>query len=78
MECLKMHSPEIHTTREIVNYNKEDPLNVVHLCSKACYNLVKEWDTDERFWTFFYQDWYQIVLYPKTSSVVKQQYVDIE
>jgi hypothetical protein len=30
-ECLKMSSPEIHTTREIVNYNKEDPLNVVHL-----------------------------------------------
>jgi hypothetical protein len=41
-ECLKMHSPKIHTTREIVNYNKEDPLNVVHLRSKACYNLVKE------------------------------------
>jgi hypothetical protein len=49
MECLKMHSPEIHTTREIVNYNKEDPLNVVHLCSKACYNLVKERGTDDRF-----------------------------
>jgi hypothetical protein len=48
-ECLKMHSSEIHTTREIVNYSKEDPLNVVHLRSKACYNLVKERDTDERF-----------------------------
>jgi hypothetical protein len=58
MECLKMHSPEIHTTREIVNYSKEDSLNVVHLRSKACYNLVKERDTDERFWTFFHQDWY--------------------
>jgi hypothetical protein len=56
MECLKMHSPEIHTTREIVNYSKEDPLNVVHLHSKACYNLVKELGTDERFWTFFHQD----------------------
>jgi hypothetical protein len=49
MECLKMHSSEIHTTREIVNYSKEDPLNVVHLCNKACYNLVKERGTDERF-----------------------------
>jgi hypothetical protein len=49
MECLKMCSPEIHTTREIANYSKEDPLNVVHLRSKACYNLVKEWGTDERF-----------------------------
>jgi hypothetical protein len=49
MECLKMHSPEIHTTREIVNYNKEDPLNVVHLHSKVSYNLVKERGTDERF-----------------------------
>jgi hypothetical protein len=49
IECLKMHSLEIHTTREIVNYRKEDPLNVVHLRSKSCYNLVKEQDTDERF-----------------------------
>jgi hypothetical protein len=77
-ECLKMHSPEIHTPREIVNYSKEDPLNVVHLRSKACCNLVKERDTDERFWTFFNQDWYWTVLYPKSSPVVKQQYVDIE
>jgi hypothetical protein len=77
-ECLRMHSLEIHTTREIVNYSKEDPLNMVHLRSKACYNLVKEQGTDERFWTFFHQDWYQTVLYPKSSPVVKQQYVDIE
>jgi hypothetical protein len=91
-ECLKMHSLEIHTTREIVNYsspkihttraivnyNKEDPLNVVHLRSKACYNLVKERGTDERFWTSFHHDWYWTVLYPMSSPVVKKQYVDIE
>jgi hypothetical protein len=77
-ECLKMYSPEIHTTREIVNYNKEDPLTMVHLCNKACYNLVKERGTDERFWTFFHQDWYRTVLYPKSSLVVKQQYADID
>jgi hypothetical protein len=77
-ECLKMHSPEIHTTREIVNYSKEDPLNVVHFCGKTCYNLVKERGTDKRFWTFFDQGWYQTVLYLKSSPVVKQQYVDIE
>jgi hypothetical protein len=77
-ECLKMHSPEIHTSQEIVNYSKEDPLNVVHLCNKAYYNLVKERGTDERFWTFFHQDWYRTVLYLKSSLVVKQQYVDIE
>jgi hypothetical protein len=77
-ECLKMYSSEIHTTREIMNYSKEDPLNVVYLCNKACYNLVNERGTDERFWTFFHQDWYQIVLYPKSSPVVKQQYVNIE
>jgi hypothetical protein len=73
-----MYSPEIHTTREIVNYSKKDPLNVVHLHNKPCYNLVKERGTDERFWTFFHQDWYRIVLYPKSSPVIKQQYVDIE
>jgi hypothetical protein len=73
-----MCSPEIHTIREIMNYNKEDPLNMVHLRNKACYNLVKERDTNERFWTFFHQDWYRTVLYLKSSPVVKQQYVDIE
>jgi hypothetical protein len=77
-ECLRMYFLEIHTMSEIVNYSKEDPMNVVHLRSKACYNLVKERGTDERLWTFFHQDWYQTVLYPKSSPVVKQQYVDIE
>jgi hypothetical protein len=38
-----------------MNYSKEDPLNVVHLRSKACYNLVKERSTGERFWTFYHQ-----------------------
>jgi hypothetical protein len=78
MECLRMYFLEIHTTREIVTYSKEDPLNVVHLRNKACYNLVKEWGTDERFCTFFHQDWYRTVLYLKSSPVVKQQYVDTE
>jgi hypothetical protein len=49
IECLKMYSLEIHTTQEIVNYNKEDPMNVVHLCNKPFYSLVKERDTNERF-----------------------------
>jgi hypothetical protein len=56
MECLKIYFLEIHTTQEIVNYSKEDPLNVVYLCNKACYNLVKERGTVERFWTLFHQD----------------------
>jgi hypothetical protein len=77
-ECLKMHSLEIYTTWEIVNYSKVDLLNVVHLRSKACYNLVKERVTDERFWNFFHQDWYRTMLYLKLSPVVKQQYVNIE
>jgi hypothetical protein len=66
-----MYSPEIHTTWEIADYSKEDPLNVVHLRNKACYNLVKERGTNERFWTFFHQDWYRTMLYPKSSLVVK-------
>jgi hypothetical protein len=77
-QCLKMYPPVIHTNREIVNYSKEDPMNVMHLCNKPCYNSSKERGIDERFWTFFHQDWYQIVLYLKSSLVVKQQYIDIE
>jgi hypothetical protein len=53
-----MHSPEIHTNREIVNYSKEDPMNVMHLHNKPCYSSSKERGTDERFWTFFHRDWY--------------------
>jgi hypothetical protein len=55
-ECLKMYPPEIHTNREIMNYSKEDPINVMHPCNKPCYNSSKERGTDERFWTFFHQD----------------------
>jgi hypothetical protein len=77
-ECLRMYSSEIHTDREIMNYSKEDHMNVMHLRNKPCYNSSKERGTDERFWTFFHQDWYQTVLYPKSSPVVKQQHVDIE
>jgi hypothetical protein len=70
-ECLKMLSQEIHTKWEIVNYSKEDPMNVVHLCNKTCHNLVKERGTDERFLTFFHKDWYRNVFYLKSSAVVK-------
>jgi hypothetical protein len=71
-ECLRMHSQEIHTNWEVMNYSKEDHMNVMHLCNKPCYNSSKERGTDERFWTFFHQDWYRTVLYPKSSPVVKQ------
>jgi hypothetical protein len=78
MERLKMYPPVIYTNREIVNYSKKDSMNVMHLCNKPCYSSSKERVTDERFWTFFHQDWYWTVLYLKSSLVVKQQYVDIE
>jgi hypothetical protein len=78
MECLKMHSSRIHTNRKIINYSKDYPMNVMHLRNKPYYNSSKERGTDERFWTFFHQDWYQTLLYPKSSPVVKQQYFDIE
>jgi hypothetical protein len=75
---LKVHSLVIHTNRDVVNYSKEDPTNLVTLRNKPCYSLPKERGTDERFWTFFHQDWYQTVLYPKTSPVVKHQFVHID
>jgi hypothetical protein len=77
-ECLRMHSLEICTNREIVNYSKQDPMNVIHLRNKPCYNSSKERGTNERFWTFFHQDWYRTMLYLKSSPMVKQQYFDIE
>jgi hypothetical protein len=73
-----MYPLVIHTNREIVNYSKEDLMNVMHLYNKPCYSSYKDRGTDERFWTSFHQDWYRTALYPKSSLVVKQQYVDIE
>jgi hypothetical protein len=51
---------------------------IVTLRDKPCYKSTKERGTDERFWTFFHQDWYQLVLYQKTTPVVKQQWVHID
>jgi hypothetical protein len=78
VECLKMRAPVIHTNREIMNYNKEDPMTLMNLQNPPCYNSAKERGTDERFWTFFHQDWYRTVLYPKTSLVVQHQWVHID
>jgi hypothetical protein len=75
---LKIRSPVAHTIREVVNYNKEDPMNLVTLRNKPCYSLPKERGIDERFWTFFHQDQYSTVLYPKTTPVVKHQFVHID
>jgi hypothetical protein len=47
MKCL--NPPMIHTNREIMNYSKEDHMNVMHLRNKPCYNSSKERGTDERF-----------------------------
>jgi hypothetical protein len=77
-ECLKIKAPVCHTNREEVDYNKDDPRNIITLRDKPCYNHVKERGTDERFWTFFHQDWYHYVLYRKTSPVVKHQWVHID
>jgi hypothetical protein len=49
-----------------------------HSHNHPCYSSPKERGTDERFWTFFHQDWYRSVLYQKTSLVVKQQFVHID
>jgi hypothetical protein len=78
LECLKIRSPAIHTNWEVVNYSKEDPMNLITLHNKPCYNSSKERGIDEIFWTFFHQYWYWIVIYPKTSLVVKHQWVHID
>jgi hypothetical protein len=41
-ECLMMYSQEVHTNWEVMKYNKEDPMNVMHLRNKPGYSLPKE------------------------------------
>jgi hypothetical protein len=77
-ECLKIRPPVAHTNWEVVNYNKVDPRNLITLWDRPCYCSAKERGTDERFWTFFHQDWYHSVLYRKTTLVVKHQSVHID
>jgi hypothetical protein len=48
-KCLKMYPPVIHINREIMNYSKEDPMNVMHLRNKPCYRSSEERGADERF-----------------------------
>jgi hypothetical protein len=64
---LKIRSLDYHINREEVDYNKEDPRNIITLWDKSCYNHSKERGIDEIFLTFFHQDWYHSVLYKKTS-----------
>jgi hypothetical protein len=67
VECLKIRALDYHINREEVDYNKEDPRNIITLWDKSCYNHSKERGIDEIFLTFFHQDWYHSVLYKKTS-----------
>jgi hypothetical protein len=78
LECLKIRSSVVHTNWEVVNYSKEDPMNLITIHRKPCYSLPNERGIDERFWTFIHQDWDRIVLYPKTSPMVKHQWVHID
>jgi hypothetical protein len=77
-ECLKIRALESHINRGVVNYNMEDPRNIVTLHDKSYYSSAKERGTDERFCTFFQQDWCHFVLYRKTTPVVKYQWVHID
>jgi hypothetical protein len=75
---LKIRPLVVCTNRKEVNYNKEDPRNIVTLQNRPCYSLGKERDMDERLWTLFHQDWYHSVLYRKTKLVVPAQWVHID
>jgi hypothetical protein len=77
LKCLKIRTPTVLINQEVVNYSKEDPMNLITHKNRTCYNSPKERGTDERFWTFFHQDWYLTVLYLKTSPMVRHQWVDI-
>jgi hypothetical protein len=78
VECLKLWPPVVYTDREVVNYNKVDPMNLVTLRERPCYNSAKERGTNEGFWTFFHQDWYLSILYNKSKPVVPAQWVHID
>jgi hypothetical protein len=73
-----LRPPVAYTNREVVNYNKVDPRNLVTLWERPCYCPAKERVTDERLWTFFHQDWYLSILYNKSKPVVPAQWVHID
>jgi hypothetical protein len=62
----------------VVNYSKFESTRVVELRQKACYSKPKGRGTDERFWTFFHQHWYDTVLYRKTGPIILVQWVHFD
>jgi hypothetical protein len=52
-----------------------EPSKPHHTPQPSMLQSPKERGTDERFYTFFHQDWYRSVLYQKTSPMVKHQFV---
>jgi hypothetical protein len=56
VECLKIRPLVAYTNREVVNYNKVDPRNLITFWDRPCYISAMERGTDERLWTFFHQD----------------------
>jgi hypothetical protein len=75
---LKIRALVSHINGEEVHYNKEDPRNIITLWDRSCCNHGKERGTDDKFSTFFHQDWYHSMLYRKTSPVMKHQWVHID
>jgi hypothetical protein len=69
---------EVNDNREIVNYTKYDTNEVVRQRELKCYDGRKERGTDERFLTFFQQDWYTTVLMKKTRPVVPMQWINLD
>jgi hypothetical protein len=55
-----------------------DPRNLITLRDRPCYSSAKERGSDERFWTFFHQDWYHSILYNKSKPVVPTQWFHID
>jgi hypothetical protein len=53
-------------------------MNLVTLRNRTCYISPKERGTDERFWTFFHQDWYVTMLYLNTSLMVSHHWVGVD
>jgi hypothetical protein len=75
-EALEMRAPAVRDNWEIVNYNKIDSAKIMEQRQIPCYNSSKEKGTNERFWSYFHQDWYTSMLMKKTKPVVQMQWVN--
>jgi hypothetical protein len=60
-EAIKIHSPQVHTNRIVINYSKKTKQETIYgNCGALVYSNNQQC-IDRWFWSFFHADWYHSI-----------------